>query len=162
MINDLQQLIGLPIHPLLVHGVVVLAPLSALAQILTVFSSRLRRRLGVIAPLSALLVVVLMPITMLAGEELAKLTGPLPAVEKHAGFATALLPWTVALFIASAAWWSWFRWGEEKIRQERPTAATTMSVGIAVVLCVAAVGTVLFTVLTGDAGARAVWGGILG
>ncbi|MEN0072123.1 MAG: DUF2231 domain-containing protein, partial [Propionicimonas sp.] len=38
--------LGLPLHPLVVHAAVVLVPLAALAALLVLFSGRLRERYG--------------------------------------------------------------------------------------------------------------------
>jgi len=55
------QIAGLPLHPLLVHLVVVLLPLAALATLLHAIWPAARRRLGVVTPLSAGAVLVLVP-----------------------------------------------------------------------------------------------------
>src|SRR5690606_37393735 len=54
---------GLPLHPLLVHAVVILVPLTALALVLGSLWPAARRRLGIVTPLAAALLVVLVPIT---------------------------------------------------------------------------------------------------
>lgn len=82
MDNSLQ-VSGLPLHPLLVHAVVVLLPLTVIALLLTQFWPTARRRLGIVTPLAALAVLVLVPITVAAGQNLASLIGPLPAVQTH-------------------------------------------------------------------------------
>lgn len=45
--RELESLFGLPAHPLLVHGAVVLVPPAAIGTILIVASTGLRRQLGV-------------------------------------------------------------------------------------------------------------------
>ena len=76
------EIAGLPLHPLLVHAVVVLTPLTALALVLGSVWPAARRRLGIVTPLAALLLIVLVPITVAAGEALAAVVGPIPAVAR--------------------------------------------------------------------------------
>ena len=59
---------GIPAHALLVHGIVVLAPLTALLEILCAFWSPARRRLVLLVLVLALGVTILTPLTTSAGE----------------------------------------------------------------------------------------------
>ncbi|MBT2498884.1 hypothetical protein J7E25_07225 [Agromyces sp. ISL-38] len=160
--EDVLQVAGLPLHPLIVHAVVVLTPLTVLALLLGTFWPSARRRLGIVTPLGALVVLVLVPITVLAGQTLAEVIGPIPAVERHRGLGEMLLPWAIALFVVAAAQWAWFRFGDARIREGSPTAARAVVIGLAAASVVVGVGTVVLLVLIGDSGSRAVWGGILG
>ena len=160
--DDVLQVAGLPLHPLIVHAVVVLTPLTVLALLLGAFWPAARQRLGVVTALGALLVLVLVPITVAAGESLAERIGPVPAVERHRGLGEMLLPWVIALFVVAAAQWAWFRFGDARMRRGSPGGARAVGIGLAVASVVVAVGTLLVLVLIGDSGARAVWGGLLG
>ena len=62
---------GLPLHPLIVHAVVVFIPLAALGALLVVLSRRLRERYGGLA--------VLVGVVAAASGFAALLTGPLLA-----------------------------------------------------------------------------------
>jgi len=153
--DDSLEIAGLPLHPLLVHLVVVLIPLTALALLLAVLWPAARRRLGVVTPLAALVLVVLVPLTQAAGESLAAEVGPVPAVVAHQELGERLLPWTVALLVAAAAQWVWFRWGAPRVgRPARIAVHVVLALGSAVV----AVGITVLVVLIGESGARAVWG----
>ena len=160
--EDVLQVAGLPLHPLIVHAVVVLTPLTVLALLLGSFWPAARRRLGVVTPLGALVVLVLVPITVLAGRTLAEAVGPIPAVEHHQELGEMLLPWAIALFVVAAAQWTWFRFGDARVREGSPTAARAVVIGLAAASVVVGVGTVVLLVLIGDSGSRAVWGGLLG
>jgi len=138
---------GLPAHPLLVHAVVVLLPLAALALVLHATWPAARLRLGLVTPLLALVVLVLVPVTMHAGDDLAQRFGVNPLIERHRQLAHQLLPWTIALFVATVAVWGWRR---------PPRWVRLLLVGAAVVV---AVGTTVTLIRVGDAGARATWGG---
>ena len=76
---NLPDVAGLPLHPLIVHAVMVLLPLTALALALGAVVPAARRRLVIVTPLAALLVLVLVPVTILAGEDLKEVVGPLSA-----------------------------------------------------------------------------------
>jgi uncharacterized membrane protein len=152
----LFDIAGLPLHPLLVHATVVLTPLTAIALAVAALWPAARRRLGLALPIAALVVAVLAPITVLAGESLADTVGRVPAIARHEALGLMLLPWAIALLPASVlVWWV-----------GRPTAKTTrrprwVPVVITVVAVVVAVVTLVLVVLTGDAGARAVWSGVV-
>lgn len=155
-----MQISGLPLHPLLVHGVVVLIPLTVSALLLGQFWPAARRRLGIVTPLAALAVLVLVPLTIAAGRSLASVVGPLPAVQHHQRYGTMLLPWAIALFVVAASQWAWFRWGVARYRPPHgaATAAPLLLAGASIVV---GVGILILVVVTGETGARAVWGGLL-
>lgn len=148
---DLFEIAGLPLHPLIVHAVVILVPLTALALVLGAILPAARKRLGIVTPIAGLIVLVLVPITMLAGEALAQQVGTIPAVVHHADLGRLLWPWTLAMFLVAAVQWCWYRFSEGPRRTAR--------VIIAVLAVVAGAGSTVMVVLIGEAGARAVWGG---
>jgi formate hydrogenlyase subunit 3/multisubunit Na+/H+ antiporter MnhD subunit len=160
--DDTLQVSGLPLHPLLVHAVVVLLPLTVLALLLGQFWPAARRRLGVVTAVGALVVLVLVPITVAAGESLAQIVGPIPAVERHENFGRLLLPWAIALFLVAVGQWAWFRWGADRIRATRRPIATAVTWLLAAAVVVVGVGSVTLLVLIGESGSRAVWGGLVG
>lgn len=149
---------GLPLHPLIVHLVVVLTPLTALALVLSVFWLAARRRLGIVTPLAALVVLILVPITVAAGESLKEVVGPLPAVERHESFGRMLLPWAIALFVVAAAHWAWYRFGRRGVVETRPSLARVITVVLGVLATGVSVGVTVMIVLIGESGAQAVWG----
>lgn len=150
-------LFGLPLHPLLVHATVILAPVTALAVALTAIWPAVRRRLGPAVPIAAALVAVLVPVTVLAGLDLAARVGATPAIRQHEALGLMLIPWSTALLIAAVAVHLRERM---TMRIRRVPVATAISVTIVVVAVACAIGTIVTTVLAGEAGARAVWGGI--
>lgn len=155
------EITGLPLHPLLVHAVVILTPLTALALMLGSVWPAARRRLGIVTPLAALLLVALVPVTVAAGEALQALVGAQPAIETHGGLGRMLLPWVIGMFVVSAVQWSWFRWGTRDADAPR-RGARAVTILLAVVTTAVAIGTTVMVALIGDSGARAVWGGLVG
>ena len=165
---------GLPLHVLLVHAVVVLTPLTALALLLHVFWPTAARRLGIVTPLAALLVLVLVPVTTNAGGALRDAVPITEAVERHAELGDTLLPWAIGLFVVSAAVWLWTRtrarsggrvvgfsgreWAEKRMPRGGVIAIDIVLKLLAVAV---AVGIIIDVILIGDAGSRAVWGSVV-
>ena len=172
---------GLPAHVLLLHVVVVLVPLTAVCLLASAWWPAARRRLGVVTPLLALIVLVFVPITVSAGEWLlAHLGGESPLLARHARLGHGLLPWAIALFVVSVLVWAWHRFGASRpaepdaeappsgsggtaVLTRRSAVSTRQSVAIGVVLAVLAtviaVGSVVDVYRIGDSGAKAVWSG---
>ncbi|MBO0979296.1 DUF2231 domain-containing protein [Microbacterium sp. SD291] len=165
---DLFEIAGLPLHPLIVHAVVVLIPLTALALVLGALFPPVRRRLGIVTPVAALIVAALVPVTILAGESLMEEVGPIPQVLQHEALGRMLPPWTISLFLVAAAQWSWYRFGARPAQartaegtavQGPPARADRIAAAVfAVLSLVVAAGSTIMVVLIGESGARAVWG----
>ncbi|MEU9387267.1 DUF2231 domain-containing protein [Streptomyces sp. NPDC048279] len=152
---------GLPAHVLLVHLVVVLVPLTAVALVVAAISRRAARRMGVALPLLALVSLVSVPLTTSAGEWLERHVTDNALVERHAELGDGLLPWAAGLFLlASLVWWGSRATGP---RADAAGAAIRSAVPIrvaAVVLSVAvAAGAVVDVYRIGDSGAKAAWHG---
>lgn len=158
--SQLSRWLGLPLHPLLVHGVVVLLPLTVLALLAAQFWPAARLRLGLATPLAALAVAGMVPVTTTAGQSLAEIVGPLPGVAEHEQLGLQLIPWSIALAAVSVVQWVWFRWGAEALRRaEHPRVGAALTVLLAAAVVVVAAGNLVLVVLTGHSGASAVWSG---
>jgi ABC-type Co2+ transport system permease subunit len=97
---------GLPAHVLLVHVVVVLVPLTALALVVCALWPRGAERLGPTLPLLALVTLVSVPLTSQAGEWLERHVDSDPLVRRHAELGDGMLPWALGLFVlAAGVWW---------------------------------------------------------
>lgn len=151
---ELFEVAGLPLHPLLVHATVVLTPLTAIALAVAALWPAAGRRIGLALPITALVVAVLVPITVLAGQSLADVVGRTAPVDRHESLGLMLLPWAIAMLPASIIVW-WVGRSTTKPSQ-RPTWMTVVIAAVAVAIAAA---TLALVVLTGDAGARAVWEG---
>jgi uncharacterized membrane protein YhaH (DUF805 family) len=87
---------GLPLHPLLVHAVVVLLPLAAVGSILIAVVPKWRRRYWLPVLVLAVLGIGAVPITQAAGEELYdNLKVNNPALNHHSDLGHALLPYAI-------------------------------------------------------------------
>lgn len=160
--NGTLAVAGLPLHPLIVHAVVVLTPLTVLALLLGTFWPAGRRRLGIVTPLGALLVLVLVPVTVAAGESLKAVVGPLPSVERHEALGRMLLPWVIGLFVVAAGQWAWYRYGRDSMTKRSPAFARAATVIIGALAVIVGVGTMIVLVLIGESGSRAVWEPVVG
>lgn len=67
---------GLPLHPLVVHAVVVLLPLAAVGTIAIAVVPSWRRRYGVLVGLIALVATAMVPVATRTGEALMRRVGP--------------------------------------------------------------------------------------
>ena len=135
---------GLPLHPLVIHGVVVGVPLMAVLTVLVAVRKDLRERFAWWVAGANFLLFLLTLVAKESGEALQQAKGGQLAIEH--GQLGSVLPWFVlALTAASAA-----VAGTSRNRALGPIAV--------VISIIAAVAAVYWTVRTGDAGARAVWG----
>ncbi|TQJ59821.1 hypothetical protein FBY30_2076 [Arthrobacter sp. SLBN-83] len=79
-----MEIAGLPAHILLIHGVVVLAPLAGLAAVVFALLRRSRRYLAWPLGVLALILVPLSVLTAEAGEQLEKARPVSKLIEEHA------------------------------------------------------------------------------
>ena len=143
--------IGLPLHPLVVHATVIFVPLAALGALLMVFVGRLRERyaglvmlLGAAAVLTAFAAVLTGP---LLAEDLG-MTGS-PSIARHQTLG-AWTPWPPLLMAVALPLFLRARRAGGK-----PGLAVRAFGGLTVVSALTAL---ILVVLTGHAGATAVWG----
>jgi hypothetical protein len=154
---------GLPLHPLIVHVVVVFAPLAALGAVLYAVVPRWRWWLrwplvacAVIAAVSGVIAVK----TGLQLETQRHLQSlPELAVHAHRG---RILRWILLAFLVPVALGAWLLGGPSALVSGaggRAGRTGAVAVAVQVLLVVGAVAVLVSCFLTGDAGARTVWGG---
>ena len=97
------EIAGLPAHILLIHGVVVLAPLAGVSAVVFALIGRTRRYLAWPLGVLALVLVPLSVLTAEAGEQLEKARGLSPLIEEHAHQGSFLRYVTVLFLVAVAA-----------------------------------------------------------
>lgn len=140
-----SSLAGLPLHPLLVHGVVVLIPLLSVFVLVGLFVTRLLRA-------SYLFVIVGYGVLAAgaigakkSGEQLAEVVG-LP--ERHEQLGTILVPLSIGLFVAFTLF-ALFAFVTEK---------KALAIVLAVLVGLQAGASIPLTILVGHSGAESVWG----
>ena len=145
---------GIPAHALLVHAIVVLAPLVALLEILCGFWPAARRRLVWLVLALAAVNLVLTPLTTEAGEWLYDQLGSAnPILETHRERGEWMIYFSSALLIVAIAL-AVLHWIESR-SDKRRTVATVV---VAIVALAVGVSSIVGVVRIGDAGAEAVWG----
>ena len=145
---------GLPAHALLVHAIVVLAPLTALLEILCAIWPAARRRLVWLVLAFAAVNLVLTPVTTEAGAWLYEQQAqPSPILQTHAERGEWMIYFSVALLVVAIAL-AVLHWLESR-SDKRRTVATVV---VAIVALAVGVSSIVGVVRIGDAGAEAVWG----
>ena len=137
---------GLPVHPLVVHAVVVLLPLAILGTVALVVRPAWRRPYGPLLIGVAAVATALIPVATSSGEALEKHVGD-PGEHAHLGeqliwFALPLLVLDVVLVVLD--------------RRGRSGPNPMRVVGVLALVAAVAAGVQVFRV--GDSGARAAWG----
>ena len=108
---------GIPLHPLIVHAVVVLVPLASLLLLLAAISPRIRHWAGILTPITATLALITVPLATQSGESLERRVEASPALEEHTELGDSLLYFVIVLTVL--AWALWFL-----DRQARAVVAT--------------------------------------
>lgn len=143
----MYDVFGLPLHPLVVHAVVVLLPLSALGLIACVLFGRLRRGyaglslLGLVAGTGAAWVAVV------SGHALADQVGT-PAA--HMAWGEWLPRVATATLVVAAVWY---------FLQRGKAEPDSMTKGVGILTALLSAASVVLTVMVGHSGATAVWSG---
>lgn len=137
---------GLPLHPLVVHAVVVLLPLAILGTLAIVARPAWRQRYGPLVLGVALVATALVPVATSSGEALEEHVGdPGP----HAQLGDQLIWFALPLLLMVAG----YVWADRR----RPNARNAVRV-LAAGAVVAALAAGVQVYRVGDSGARAAWG----
>lgn len=166
---------GVPAHPLLVHVVVVLIPLTAVLLVLIALSPAVRQRFAMLTAALSALALISVPVTTSAGEWLEHHVARTALVRGHSHLGDTMLPWGIALFALAAVIAA-----REKLRSRGRAIAVARSdkstsvaddstahgfggvvatAGLAVLAVVVAIGSVVTVYRIGESGARAAWTG---
>ncbi len=145
---------GIPAHALLVHAIVVLAPLTALLEILCALWPAARRRLGWLVLAFAAVTLALTPLTTSAGDWLFnQQSQPSDILITHANRGQWMILFSAGLLVVAIAL-AVLHWLESR-SDKRRTVATVV---VAIIAVVVGVSSIVGVVRIGDAGAEAVWG----
>jgi len=163
---EIDELLGLPAHPLIVHAVIALVPAAALVTIVAALWPAARRRIGWLGVVLAAAALVSVWMAQGSGEKLEDQVEETQLVEEHTGMGEQLLVPTIALLAGALLVTA------VGTRDERPELAPAPSsvgsrprgasaVGVVVgVLAIAASGVAVAQVYRiGHSGAKAVWDG---
>lgn len=145
----------MPAHPLLVHFLVVLAPLTAILAVLCAVWPAARQRLVWLVLALAGVTTVLSPIAAEAGEWLEHRLEESELIEKHAELGETMNYFAVALLVA-AILLAVVHW-----RAERGKVSGVVSAVVAVFVLVVSTATAVQVYRIGHSGAEATWGDAL-
>jgi hypothetical protein len=171
------NLFGLPTHILLLHVVVVLLPISAVATVFVVLSGRFRHRWGVSVVGFTFVTTLFVPLTTQSGESLASRLPDVPAIARHAEIGQQLVVWAAVFGLCLVAVVALdlvrraslpadeLTASESWVRNHLPSAWRGSSPGWAdptfrilqVLALLAAIGVVFMVIRAGHTGAQAVW-----
>jgi hypothetical protein len=149
---------GIPLHPLVVHAAVVLAPVAAIAAIAYAVLPRGRAWLRHAAALVAVLAAAAVQLAAMTGDDLARTVVGNPLVADHEEWAGRLQAATWVLAgVAVIAWWAL------PVRAVRGAqGGALLGRALVVLLPLTALAVLVLVVLTGHSGAEAVWKGVGG
>ena len=140
---------GLPIHPLINHGVAVLVPLAAIGALLVIFIPKLRLNDSPLVLVTVLLATVSAFIATQSGEALSERVG-LP--NAHATQGERLSYVVLAFAILFSIWFAL-----EKSERTRERVANLGKRVLKVVIPITAISSFVLTILVGHSGAQATW-----
>ncbi len=154
-----MEINGVPLHPLVVHAAVVFVPLAALAAILFVVP---RWRWVVRWPALVLAVggAAAVQTAVMTGKTFEKIrhveSSPLVHTHQQWGQRLQIAMWIFAVLVV-VAFWALPVVTRLSGGTDRAGGAVALEKPLMVLLPIAAVAVLVLVVLTGDAGARAVW-----
>lgn len=157
---------GIPLHPLVVHAVVVLLPLAALGAVVIAARRPWRRTLGIPVLLLALAGVAAVPMASTTGRQLrAVLNVNNPLLDVHEQRASWLLPFALAFLVllAAAVFTELAAVRAEVGAHAAPAATRTRyrtATALSVLAALAGIGVAAVVVWVGHAGSIVVWQGI--
>ena len=153
---------GLPLHPLVVHAVVILVPLAVIAGIAVSVRPRWRERFGWPVVALAVVATAAIPVATSSGEDLRDRLTPSSLIAEHAELGDQLLAFMAPMTAVLAA----LVLLDRRTRRAEGPGAMVRSIArwtrpATIVLTVAVIGLAVISavqvVRIGDSGARAVW-----
>jgi uncharacterized membrane protein len=150
---------GIPLHPLVVHAAVVLVPLAALLAGAYAVLPQRRWQIRTLGTIVAVASAVAIQLAVMTGDELKESLGEDSSlIQDHEHWAGLLqiASWVLAALMVIA--WFALPHDREPAETSAQRGAAALAVPMAVLLLAAAVAVVVLVVLTGDTGAKSVWG----
>ena len=150
---EIEELFGLPAHPLVVHAAVVLLPLAAVLTVVCAALPRARRHYAPVALGLAIVATMAVGLAQGSGEALEERVDETELVEEHTGMGERVLPWSIAVAVAAAAVTA-----TPVLARRRPTiSAKAVTTAVVLVSLIAGAGATWTVVEVGHSGAKATW-----
>jgi hypothetical protein len=150
---EIEELFGIPAHPLMVHAAVVLLPIAAVMTIVCAALPRARRHYAPLALAFALVATVAVGLAQGSGEALEEHVDETRLVEEHTDQGERVLPWAVAVLIAAGL----VAAGPVLMRRRPTLSGRTVAVALVAVSLIAGAGATWTVVEVGHSGAKATW-----
>lgn len=150
---ELNELFGLPAHPLIVHAAVVLLPLAAAATVAVALIPRARRTFAPIVLGLAVVAALFVNLAEGSGDPLEDRIEETALVKEHTDKGESVQPWAIGVAVAAAAVTA-ATFLRDRLTRIPQGALTGVLVAIALVVGVGATWTIIDA---GHSGARAVW-----
>lgn len=147
---------GLPLHALVVHFVVVLLPLTVLGAVVIALWPAARARYGWLVVAVAAVATILVPVATNSGNKLQARVGANALNSAHGRLGEMMIYFAVPLLVALVALMVIHEVG----KRQAVTWTKIATVAVAVVTIGLAVATGVHVFRTGEAGSRAVYGGV--
>jgi hypothetical protein len=136
---------GLPLHPLVIHSVLVLVPLTALGLVIAVVNTAFRKRFAVAL---VVLLGVAVPLAFVSKESGIALSQRIGITENHQTLGGTYPVWVAVLFGVAVAW----------LLVSRRAGRVLLTKLLGVLLAGLSVVVTVLTFLVGHSGAEATWG----
>jgi hypothetical protein len=157
-----MEFLGLPFHAIVLHAAVVFTPLAAVLAVVFAFVPKWHHLTRWPTAVLTLVTLVSVWLSRISGQSLIASRPELaPLVTEHQerGDQLSLLTIAFTVVVAVAVWGLGERSGLASGGGRWASRSAALDVGVRFAVLVTAVLVLVWVVLTGDAGARAVWGG---
>lgn len=157
----LDQVLGVPAHPLLVHIPVVFIPLTLVIAVLAVAWGRGRRVLSLVVLGCATVGMLFAQLAVMSGESLEERVREDSLVQQHAELGEGTRTFAILVFLVAVAFVVREWRGGLRVRLAERAGALLAPRGIGIAISVALLAsaalTTVWVVRTGHVGAKAVW-----
>jgi hypothetical protein len=150
---EIEELFGLPAHPLVVHAAVVLLPLAALGTVLCAAFPQARRRFASLTVGVALAATLAVGLAQGSGEALEERIEETALVEEHEEMGESVLPWAIGVSVAAIA----VAAVPLVLRRRPATPSRPLTAALVVLALVAGTGATWTVIEVGHSGAKATW-----
>ena len=156
---DFKTLLGLPAHPLVVHAAVVLLPLAAVGTVMIAVWRRAREGLfGWAVAVVSIVAFGFIGLAQKTGGALANHVPPTALTREHVAMGDAVLPWAFVIMGVACSVMA-LHWYLGRTAGSPPSWYRPLSMVLAGLAIVAALGGTVQVYRVGHSGARATWSG---
>ena len=152
----MDNLFGLPAHPIVIHAAVVLLPLAAIGTIVVACSASLRRRFAALVAVCAVASAVVVWMAQESGQHLQERVKETALVEQHTEEGESVLPWALGVALVAVAVAGYDRFAKPRVGDD-PAKQRLAAAAMTVLAVVTGAGASYSVVKVGHSGAKAVW-----